>query len=68
MNKLMDSNGNIKSDPFVSGNVFNKLFVNVSHDITENIPRSNKSPVNSMGDRVGKSFSLPLQFPLKYLI
>ena len=56
INKLKNSNGNITSDPVVIGKVFNKFFVNVSHDITKNIPRSNKSPVDSMGDRVGNSF------------
>ena len=56
INKLKDSNGNITSDPVVIGHVFNKFFVNVSHDITKNIPRSNKSPVDFMGDRVRNSF------------
>ena len=56
INKLKDSNGNITSDPVVIAGIFNKFFVNVSHDITKNIPRSNKSPVDFMGDRVGNSF------------
>ena len=68
INKLKDSNGNITSDPVVIAGIFNKFFVNVSHDITKNIPRSNKSPVDFMGDRVGNSFLLHPQFPLKYLI
>ena len=40
----------------VIAGIFNKFFVNVSHDITKNIPRSYKSPVDFMGDRVGNSF------------
>ena len=56
INRLKDSNGNITSDPAVIASIFNKFFVNVSHDITKNIPRSQKSPVDFMGDRVGNSF------------
>ena len=55
-NKHKDSNGNITSDPVVIASIFDKFFVNVSHDITKNIPRSQKSPVDFMGDRVGNSF------------
>ena len=54
--KLKDLNGKITSDPAVIANIFNKIFVNVSHDITRNIPRPIKSPVNFMGDRVNNSF------------
>ena len=53
INKLKDSNGNTTSDPAVIANIFNKFFVNVSQDITKNIPRSKKSPVDSMGGGVG---------------
>ena len=56
INKLKDSSGNITSDPAVIANIFNKFFVNVSHDITKNIPRSNNSPINFMGQRIGNSF------------
>ena len=56
ISKLKDSNGNISSDPAVVANIFNKFFVNVSHNITKTIPRSNKSPVDFMGDRTGNSF------------
>ena len=56
ISKLKDSSGNTTSDPVVIANIFNKFFVNVSHDITKNIPRSNKSPVNFMGDTIGNSF------------
>ena len=56
ISKLKDSNGNTTSDPAVIANIFNKFFVNVSHDITKNIPRSNKSPLSLMGSRVGNSF------------
>ena len=66
--KWKDSNGNITSDPVVIASIFNKFFVNVSHDITKNIPRSNKSLVDFMGDRVRNSFLPHPQFPLKYLI
>ena len=56
ISKLKDSNGNISSDSAVVANTFNKFFVNVSHNITKTIPRSNKSPVDFMGDRTGNSF------------
>ena len=56
ISKLKDSNGNISSDPAVVANIFNKFFVNVSHNITKTIPRFNKSPVDFMGDRTGNSF------------
>ena len=56
ISKLKDSNGNTTSDPVVIANIFNKFFANVSHDITKNIPRSNKSPLSFMGGRVGNSF------------
>ena len=44
------------SDPAVIPNIFNKFFVNVSHDITKKIPRPNETPVNFMEDRVQNSF------------
>ena len=56
ISELKDSSGNTTSDPVVIANIFNKFFVNVSHDITKNIPRSNKSPVDFMGDKIGNSF------------
>ena len=56
ISKLKDQNGNITSDPAVIANIFNKYFVNVSRDITKNLPISNKSPVNFMADRNGNSF------------
>ena len=36
LNKLKDFIGNITSDPMVMANIFNKFFVNVSHNITKN--------------------------------
>ena len=68
INKLKDSNGIVTSDPVVIANIFNRFFVNVSHDITKNIPRSNKSPVDFMGDRLEIHFLLHLQFLSKFLI
>ena len=65
INKLKDSNGVIKSDPAVFANIFNKYFVTVSCDITKNIPRSNKSPINFMGDRVQNSFFATPSFPVE---
>ena len=56
ISKLKDSNGNVTSDPAIIASIFNKYFVNVSHNITRNIPRSKKSPMDFMGDRVGNSF------------
>ena len=40
-------------------------FVTVSRDITKNIPRSNKSPINFMGDRVQNSFFAAPSFPVE---
>ena len=63
ISKLKDSNGNFTSDPAVIANIFNKFFVNVSHDIAKNIPPSNKSPLSFMGDRVGNSFFMSPSVP-----
>ena len=63
--KLENSNGNISSDPAVIASIFNRFLVNVSHDITRNIPRSNKSPVDFMGDRVGNSFFIAPSVPFE---
>ena len=63
ISELKDSNGNFTSGPAVIANIFNKFFVNVSHDITKNIPPSNKSPLSFMGDRVGNSFSMSPSVP-----
>ena len=65
ISKLKDSNGNLKSDPVVIANIFNKFFVNVSHNITKNIPRPKKSPVDFMGDRIGSSFFIAPSVPLE---
>ena len=58
----------LTSDPTVIATIFNKFFVTVSHDITKKVPRSNKSPVTFMSDRVGNSVFIALQFPLPFLI
>ena len=63
INKLKDSNGNITSDPVVIANIFNKFFVNVSHDITKNISQSNKSPLDYLVDKVGNSFFIAPSVP-----
>ena len=60
--KLTDSNGNSKTDPVVIANIFTKFFVNVSRDITKNIPRSNNYPMGFMGDTIRNSFLWHLQF------
>ncbi len=63
IDKLKDSNGNITSDPIIIANVFNKFFVNVSHSITKNIPRSTKSPLDFMGDKIGSSLFIAPSVP-----
>ena len=63
INKLKDSIGNITSDPVVIANIFNKFFVNVSHDITKNISQSNKSPLDYLVDKGGKSFFIAPSVP-----
>ena len=65
ISKLKDSNGNLKSDPVVIANIFNKSFVNVSRNITRNIPRPKKSPVDFMDDRIGSSFFIAPSVPLE---
>ena len=67
ISKLKDSNGNITSDPAVIANIFNKFFVNVSHNITKNIPRSDKSLLTAWVTELEIPFSHHLQFLLKYL-
>ena len=56
INKLKDSTGNITSDHAVIANIFNEFFVNVSNNITKNVPRTFKSSMNFMESRVGHSF------------
>ena len=63
INKLGDPDGNITSDPKVIANIFNKFFVNISHDITKTVPRSNKSRITFMSDRVGNSFFIAPSVP-----
>ena len=63
ISKLKDSNGNLKSDPVVIANIFNKfLFLVIS---LKNIPRPKKSPVDFMGDRIGSSFFIAPSVPLE---
>ena len=64
ISQLKDSNGNIKSDPAAIASIFNKCFVTATRDITKNIPRSNKSPINFMGDRLQNSFFAAPSFPV----
>ena len=49
--KIKESNGHVASKPAVIANFFNKFFVNV----TKSIPRSRKSPLCFMGEKVDKS-------------
>ena len=65
ISKLKDSNGNVTSDPVVIANIFNKFFVNVSHDVTKNIPKSNKSPVDFLSDKIASSFFTTPSVPLE---
>ena len=65
ISKLKDSNGNITADPAIIANIFNKYFVNVSHDITRNISRSNKLPLDFMVDKTGDSFFTAPSIPLE---
>ena len=65
ISKLKNSNGNITSDQAVIANIFNKFFVNVSHNITKNMPRSDKSPVDFMRNRIGDSFFTAPSVPLE---
>ena len=65
INKLKDLNGNITSDPAIIPNIFNKYFVTVSHDITRNIPRPRKSPMDFLNDRVGNSFFTTASIPVE---
>ena len=53
---LKNSDGALTSDPVVIANVFNKFFVNVSHDITKKIPRTRKSPLDFISNSICDSF------------
>ena len=65
VSKLKDSNSNVTSDPAVIANFVTKFCVNVSHNITKNIPRSKKSPVDFMGSRIGSSFFTAPSIPIE---
>ena len=65
INNLKNSNGNISSHPAVIASIFNRFFVNVSHDITKNLPRSNNSSVDFMGDRLENSFFIAPSVPFE---
>lgn len=63
ISKLKNSNGALTSDPVVIANLFNKFFVNVSHDITKNIPRTRKSPLDFVHNRNCDSFFIAPSVP-----
>ena len=46
------------TEPKEIASALNKYFVNVSQQINKDIPRTKKSPVDCLNDRVGNSFSL----------
>ena len=52
ISKIKDSNGEITSDQSAIANIFNKYFTNIAHDNAKKIPRSNKSLVDLMGDKI----------------
>ena len=52
INKFEDRTGKITSDPTVIASIFNKFFVNISHTITKHIPRTIKSPMNFIANRI----------------
>ena len=49
ISELKDPNGNLSTYPFVIANTINRLFVNVPHEVTKNMPRPTKSPLHQMG-------------------
>ena len=61
--KMKNSNGALTSDPVVIANLFNKFFVNVSHDITQKIPRTRKSPLDFIHNRICDSFFIAPSAP-----
>ena len=63
ISKLKNSDGALTSDPVVIPNVFNKFFVNVSHDITKKIPRTRKSPLDFISNSIGDSFFIAPSVP-----
>ena len=56
MDKLKDLNNEITSDLPLLLTFLSKYFVTVSHGITKNIPSSNKSPMNYIGNIIQNSF------------
>ena len=63
ISKLKNSDGALTSDPVVIANLFNKFFVNVSHDITKKIPRTRKSPLDFISNSIGESFFIAPSVP-----
>ena len=63
INKMKNSNGALTSDPVVIANLFNKFFVNVSHEITKIIPRTTKSPLEFIGNSICDSFFIAPSVP-----
>ena len=55
----------IVSHHVVIANTINNFFVNVSKNITKTIPRTNKSPVEFIGDRIGNSTFIAPSVPLE---
>ena len=58
-------NGEIVQNSKEIANIFNNYFVNIAGKIDSEIPRTRKSPLDYLGDKLEKSFFILLQILLK---
>ena len=58
-------NGEIVQNSKEIAKIFNNYFVNIAGKIDSEIPRTRKSPLNYLGDKLEKSFFFLLQILLK---
>ena len=58
ISRIMDKNGNVSSEPTKISSIFNKYFINVANSITETIPKSQKSAVNYLRNKISTSIFL----------
>ena len=65
ISKLKDKNGNITTDSTVIADTFNDFFVNVASNISKKVPRTMKSPLDFLKNRIGTSFFISPTVPME---
>ena len=58
INKIKGKDGSVTSDPSRMSNIFNDYFVNVADNITTTIPKTLKSPLSYLSNRISNSLFL----------